>query len=94
MSASYVIGANISEIYNFLEIDAGLVTGGQPSEEELASLARAGYGTIINLGLHDDPRYSLKDEPGIVVLASETTRNPQTPNEVRLATLSTTGGWE
>jgi protein tyrosine phosphatase (PTP) superfamily phosphohydrolase (DUF442 family) len=67
MSASYANGVKISGIYNFLEIDAGLATGGQPSEEELASLARAGYGTIINLGLHDAPRYSLKDEPGIVL---------------------------
>ena len=41
-------------------------TGGQPSEEELAAVAEAGFQRIINLALHDDPRYSLPDEPGTV----------------------------
>lgn len=60
-------GPRIADIYNFLAVDAGLSTGGQPSAEELASLARAGYETVIDLGLHDDPRYSLKDERGRVL---------------------------
>lgn len=57
----------IAGIFNFLDLDDSLATGGQPSAEEFASLARAGYETIINLGLHDDPRYSLRDEPGCVL---------------------------
>ncbi len=54
------------QIYNFREIRAGLVTGGQPSEAQLRSLAAAGYRWVINLAMHDDPRYSLPDEPGLV----------------------------
>ena len=55
-----------TQMKNFREVDASLVTGGQPSEAQLASLAQAGVQTVINLALHDQPRYSLKDEPGTV----------------------------
>ena len=58
--------ARASDIINFRKIDENLLTSGQPSEEELAALARDGIEVIINLALHDDPRYSLDDEPGTV----------------------------
>ena len=56
----------ITDIINFRRIDATLDTGGQPSEEELAAAARDGVEVVINLALHDDPRYSLADERATV----------------------------
>jgi protein tyrosine phosphatase (PTP) superfamily phosphohydrolase (DUF442 family) len=58
--------ANIREIYNYREAAPDLATSGQPREDQLASIAEAGYDVIINLALHDDPRYSLKDEASSV----------------------------
>lgn len=57
---------SLAEISNYRVIDDGLATSGQPTVEELGDIAAAGYTTIINLALHDDPRYSLPDEPGVV----------------------------
>lgn len=54
--------AQLTEIYNFIQVDEKLATSGQPSEDELAAAARAGIEVVINLALHDDPRYSLPDE--------------------------------
>lgn len=56
----------ITGIYNYRPIDANLATSGQPSEEQLAAIAAEGYEVVINLALHDDPRYSLRDEAGAV----------------------------
>lgn len=56
----------IKKIYNFLEIDSFLTTSGQPNEEQLSALAEKGFEVIINLALHNDPRYSLQDEKGLV----------------------------
>ena len=58
--------ARVTDIYNYLRIDDKLATSGQPVEEELAAAARDGVEVVINLALHDDPRYSLADEPGTV----------------------------
>ena len=58
--------ASVTEIYNYLPIDEKLATSGQPSEEELAVVAKDGVEVVINLALHDDPRYSLPDETGCV----------------------------
>ena len=55
-----------SSMKNFRVVDASLVTGGQPTVAQLESLAQAGFQTVINLALHDQPRYSLTDEPGTV----------------------------
>jgi len=60
------MSAGIEEIYNYREADARIATSGQPSEDELAVIAQAGYTVIVNLALHDDPRYSLPDEAGTV----------------------------
>ena len=59
-------GAQVGDIYNYLRIDDRLSTAGQPTEEELEALARDGVEVVINLALHDDPRYSLADETGTV----------------------------
>lgn len=56
----------LSAIHNCRAVDDTLCTSGQPTVPQLAGIAAAGYNTIINLALHDDPRYSLPDEPGSV----------------------------
>jgi protein tyrosine phosphatase (PTP) superfamily phosphohydrolase (DUF442 family) len=56
----------VSDIVNYLRIDDALATSGQPTEEELAAAAGEGVEVVINLALHDDPRYSLADEAGTV----------------------------
>jgi uncharacterized protein (TIGR01244 family) len=58
--------ASVREIYNYLEIDDTLATSGQPTVEQLEAAARGGFEVVINLALHDDPRYSLPDEAGTV----------------------------
>ena len=58
--------ARASDIINYLPIDAALATSGQPTVDELAAVARDGTEVVINLALHDDPRYSLPDEAGTV----------------------------
>lgn len=58
--------AQPGDIINYLRIDDRLATSGQPSVEELAAVAREGTEVVINLALHDDPRYSLPDEAGSV----------------------------
>lgn len=61
-----LMSAAISEARNFRALDATLMTSGQPDEEQLADAARQGCTVVINLALHDDARYSLRDEPGTV----------------------------
>ena len=56
----------LSGIYNYRAVDESLCTSGQPTAAQLATIAAAGFATIINLALYDDPRYSLPDEPGVV----------------------------
>lgn len=56
----------LAAIYNHRAIDERLGSSGQPSVTQLADIAEAGYTTVINLALHDDPRYSLPDEAGTV----------------------------
>jgi len=58
--------ASCTDIYNYRPTSDGLATSGQPRERQLADIAAAGYQVIINLALHDDPRYSLPDEAGSV----------------------------
>ncbi|HSD36421.1 MAG TPA: protein tyrosine phosphatase family protein [Rhodocyclaceae bacterium] len=57
---------NITDIHRFAAIDERLATAGQPKEGGLAAVAAAGFEVVINLALHDDPRYSLADEPGTI----------------------------
>jgi protein tyrosine phosphatase (PTP) superfamily phosphohydrolase (DUF442 family) len=58
--------STLSNIYNYRAVDEFLGTSGQPSVAQLESIAAAGFTTIINLALHDDPRYSLPDEAATV----------------------------
>jgi protein tyrosine phosphatase (PTP) superfamily phosphohydrolase (DUF442 family) len=55
----------ITDIKNFLAIDACLATAGQPTEAELGDVAAEGYVAVVNLGLLD-PKYCLADEAGLV----------------------------
>jgi uncharacterized protein (TIGR01244 family) len=57
---------HIQDIHRFVPIDDRLATAGQPKEAGFAVIAAAGFEVVINLALHDDPRYSLADEPGAV----------------------------
>ena len=57
---------SVAEIYNYRELGDDLATSGQPREDQLAAIAAAGYDVIINLALHDDPRYALVDEAASV----------------------------
>jgi len=57
---------SVGEIYNYRAAGPDLATSGQPREDQLAAIAEAGYDVVINLALHDDPRYSLKDEASSV----------------------------
>src|SRR5687767_1031854 len=57
---------SLADARNFRRVDDRLATAGQPSEAQLASAADDGVEVVINLALHDDPRYSLVDERGSV----------------------------
>lgn len=61
-----MINAALSRIYKVRAVDESLCTSGQPTVAQLQEIAAAGFTTVINLGLHDDPRYSLPDEPGTI----------------------------
>ena len=56
---------SIEEIYNYLKVNDELVLSGQPREEQLQATAEEGFTTVINLATIS-PRYSLKDEAGLV----------------------------
>ena len=55
----------IESIASFVPLTDRLATAGQPTEAQLAAVAAAGFRVVINLALHDDPTYSLKDEAGL-----------------------------
>ncbi len=57
---------SVTDIVNYRQAGPNLATSGQPRAEQLAAIAAAGYTVIINLALHDDPRYSLPDEASSV----------------------------
>jgi len=56
----------LESIVRYVPVSESLATAGQPSEEQLAAVAAAGFEVVVNLALHDDPRYSLKDEAATV----------------------------
>ena len=60
------MAARLDETRNFRKVDDGLLTAGQPNEAQFADAAQQGVKVVINLALHDDPRYSLADEAGCV----------------------------
>jgi protein tyrosine phosphatase (PTP) superfamily phosphohydrolase (DUF442 family) len=56
----------LSEIRGYRQASPDLATSGQPREDQLPAIAAAGYDVVVNLALHDDPRYSLPDEAAAV----------------------------
>ena len=58
--------AVLEDIYNYRPVGPNLACSGQPDEEEIAAIAAAGYQVVVNIALHDDPRYSLPDEAATV----------------------------
>jgi protein tyrosine phosphatase (PTP) superfamily phosphohydrolase (DUF442 family) len=56
----------ITNIYNYHAVDDTVSTSGQPTEAQFRAVAQSGFEVIINLALHDDPRYSLPDEARLV----------------------------
>jgi protein tyrosine phosphatase (PTP) superfamily phosphohydrolase (DUF442 family) len=54
----------IEDIRNFVSLSERLATAGQPSEQQVQELARAGFEVVVNLGLLD-PRYCLADEASL-----------------------------
>ncbi|MBI2769970.1 MAG: protein tyrosine phosphatase family protein [Burkholderiales bacterium] len=58
--------STVASIYKYAAISDSLATAGQPSEIQMAAVARDGFASVINLALHDDPRYSLPDEAALV----------------------------
>ena len=44
------------------------MTAGQPSEAQLAAAEACGVTVVVNLGMDGDPRYSLSDESGTVLI--------------------------
>ena len=56
----------VRRIHKYREIDPRLATSGQPTQAQLHAVAADGTTAVINLALHDDPRYSLPDEAGLV----------------------------
>jgi protein tyrosine phosphatase (PTP) superfamily phosphohydrolase (DUF442 family) len=52
----------LEKIHRYRAAGPTLATSGQPTEEQLKTIAATGYQVVINLALHNDPRYSLQDE--------------------------------
>ena len=54
-----------ADIYNSIQVNDMLITGGQPTAEQLEAAADEGVVTVINLATYS-PGHSLEDEAGIV----------------------------
>jgi protein tyrosine phosphatase (PTP) superfamily phosphohydrolase (DUF442 family) len=54
-----------SEIFNSIKVSEDLITAGQPTAEQLRSVAQEGFKTVINLATSNPP-YSLEGEAGLV----------------------------
>lgn len=53
-----------TDIRNYRKVNDQIITGGQPTEEQLKAVAADGFNAVINLAT-SDPRYSLPDEAGL-----------------------------
>jgi protein tyrosine phosphatase (PTP) superfamily phosphohydrolase (DUF442 family) len=54
-----------TDIYHYIQVNDQLITGGQPTADQLRSAAAEGFITIINLATTESPP-SLEDEAGLV----------------------------
>ncbi len=57
--------AQLSDIFNFVQVSEHLGTAGQPTAEQLDAIKDAGYKTVINLATGVTPR-DLKNEAGLL----------------------------
>jgi uncharacterized protein (TIGR01244 family) len=53
------------DIYNYRPVNEQLITGGQPTAEQIQAAAQEGFNTVINLATYN-PGKSLEDEAGLV----------------------------
>jgi protein tyrosine phosphatase (PTP) superfamily phosphohydrolase (DUF442 family) len=53
------------DIYNYIQVNETLSTGGQPTEDQIRSAGPEGFTTVINLATFH-PGESLEDEAGLV----------------------------
>jgi protein tyrosine phosphatase (PTP) superfamily phosphohydrolase (DUF442 family) len=56
----------ITDIKNYIQVSDRLSSAGQPLKEQLKVIRDAGFELVINLGMLNNPEYSLKDEAGSV----------------------------
>ena len=54
-----------ADIYNYIQVNDSLITGGQPTAEQIESLAAEGFSTVVNLATVD-PARSLPHEAELV----------------------------
>lgn len=59
------MGNQIENIFNYLRLDEGVATGGQPTEQQLALIKNEGYQIVINLALNTSEN-ALDDEKAVV----------------------------
>ena len=52
-------------IYNFIRVNERILTGGQPTAEQLRAAAEEGIQAVINLATYN-PEHSLENEQGLV----------------------------
>jgi protein tyrosine phosphatase (PTP) superfamily phosphohydrolase (DUF442 family)/predicted kinase len=64
-TADAILECALGAIRNYRRLGPNLITGGQPTEEQLALAAAAGAEVVINLAMLD-PAYALHDERGTV----------------------------
>ena len=60
-----ILDSALQDIINYRRLSDHLITGGQPTEAQLALAVAAGIEVVINLG-RLDPAYALTDERGTV----------------------------
>jgi protein tyrosine phosphatase (PTP) superfamily phosphohydrolase (DUF442 family) len=53
------------DIYNFIKVDDEIITGGQPTADQLESLAAEGFSTVVNLAPLNSP-HSLENEAELI----------------------------
>ncbi len=53
-----------TSIYNYKFLTESLASSGQPTEDEIGIIIKAGYNIVINLGLHNSD-YSINNEASI-----------------------------